>query len=248
MPPSLEQVLLRVGLPLAAALLGALFGAFGGGQSRMATALVVHFAAGAFLALALLHLLPESGQQAGWTAALLAAAAGWSVCAVLTRRTGAVCPGCAAGHEHAAQLTYSASLMAVVGVHSALDGVALATAPSSAHSGDLLSLAVLVHKIPEGMALAAVCRSAGRSAGAAVIITALIQAATVLGYAVGALVLLRSGLFLGLGLGAVAGSLLYLVGVTFRSERQAEHPLWNLGLAAVGALLVVIPHLLGAGH
>lgn len=239
----------RVGLPFGAALVGGLIGAFGGGRNRASAALAVHFAAGAFLVLVVIHLLPEAGEQAGWGPALAAATLGWVVCAGLTRRTGTACPGCATGHAHAGQFTYGVPLLVAVTLHCTLDGLALAGAAGHGASGELLALAVLAHKLPEGIAVAAVCRAGGLSPGRALGVTALVQSGTLLGAAAGTLLFRISGLLLGLGLGVVAGSLLYLVDLTLRSEREARHPALNLGMAAVGAALGLVAHAVtGSGH
>lgn len=239
----------RVGLPFGAALAGGLIGALGGGRNRTAAGLAVHFAAGAFLALVFLHLLPESGEQAGWAPAFVALAVGWTACAGVTRRSGAACPGCATGHTHNGQLTYGVPLLAVVALHSTMDGLALAGAVGHGHAGELLSLAVLAHKLPEGMAVAAVCRAGGQSAARALGLTALVQSGTAVGFLAGVWLFQLGPLLLGLGLGVVAGSLLYLVFLTFRAEREAEHPVLNVSMAAAGALLVLAAHAAaGTGH
>ena len=242
------SVAVRAGLPVAVALAGGLVGVLGGRRSQTTASLVVHFAAGAFLALVAVHLLPEAGEQAGWPGAVMATAVGWSLCAAISRRVGATCPGCTVGHTHPGQLAYGPALLAVVAVHSTLDGLALAGADLHGRTGELLSLAVLTHKLPEGMAVAAVCRTAGRSTAQALGLTALVQSGTVLGFLAGLLLFRVNETVLGLGLGLVSGSLVYLAALTLRADREARRQKGSLLMAAGGAVLVLVVHLATGGR
>jgi zinc transporter, ZIP family len=263
----------RAGIPVAAALAGGAVGAAGTGKSRIPASLIVHFAAGAFLAVALIHLLPEAAEGAGWPAALLGAAVGSGFCALLARWAGGFCPACLGGKEdsrHGAgtlspipsplgtarvqvweqggRLRLGIPLLVVVSVHSALDGLAL-VGEGRAHVGDvdLISMAVLLHKLPEGMAVAAVCRSLGMSAASALVVTAFVEACTFAGLLAGLLIGSIGERALSLGVGVVAGTFLYLVVLTFSRDRDAPYPLADAGAAVAGGLLILLSRL-AVGH
>jgi zinc transporter, ZIP family len=235
-------VMLRAGMPVAAALAGGIAGAFGASRERAVIGPLVHFAAGAFLGIALIHLLPEAIQHAGWWA-LIPLVAGWGVAAALTRWSGASCPACEGSHAPAVPLQFGFPLLGILALHSILDGVALGASDGHHHSAELLSAAVVIHKLPEGLAIAAVCRASGRSMPSALAITFGIQAFTFVGAAGAMLLGLTAGRGLGLALGAVAGSFLYLVTFTFFYVRSTASRFWNAALGGAGTLSVVLARL-----
>src|SRR3954468_7529254 len=114
------DLVVRAGLPVAAALVG---GAAGAGlwTRRGSLGPLVHFAAGAFLGLALLDLLPEAAVPAGWPAAGGAALLGALATLFLSRWVGARCPGCALGHGEVLRHRLGTPLLCVVGLHCILD-------------------------------------------------------------------------------------------------------------------------------
>lgn len=252
------QPLGRAGVPVTAALVGGAVGAVGAGRREPATTLMLHFAAGAFLAVAVAYLIPEATRQAGWPVVILAVIAGWALPALAARRTGSACPACATGHGDHSPATGSGAaapeneahssalapvplglpLLLVVGLHSLLDGVALAGGAGGHHEAELLSLAVLAHKVPEGMAIAAICRSGGLNAGKALGVTALVEACTFAGVALALFAGMIGQPLLGAALGVVAGSFLYLVRLSLASIRRGAHPLLSTAAAAAGLLLV----------
>ena len=62
-------------------------------------------------------------------------------------------------------------LMAALAVHSTLDGVAVAVGdPTSGHAGPTMLLAVSLHKLPEGLALALLLLGAGYARRAALLL------------------------------------------------------------------------------
>src|SRR5436190_22722798 len=75
----------RAGLPVASAVAGGVIGAAGTRGHSGAAAPLIYFAAGAFLGIALLHLMPEAAAQAGWGGALAAGVVGLIVTALLAR-------------------------------------------------------------------------------------------------------------------------------------------------------------------
>lgn len=234
----------RAALIAGVGMFGGLLAVIGLGLRRNAAGMVVNFAAGAFLALAFVDLLPDAGRSAGWLAAVLATAAGVIMCAWLANWAGGFCPACMVGHAHGGlRLEFGLPLACVVALHSAMDGLVLVGAPPGSAGLDLLSLAVLLHKLPEGMAIAAVSQGAGLKPRAALGLTALIEGCTLPGYLLGRAIGDVGGLLLGLTLGLVAGSFLYLAGLTLAENLPRREALPNRLVALSGALLVLLPQM-----
>lgn len=84
--------------------------------------------------------------------------------------------------EHVLQPGVSTTTLVGLILHSLFDGVAISSGFLITPSlGLLIALAVIFHKIPEGVTIASVMMAAGRNARQAMTATALLAAATVLG-------------------------------------------------------------------
>lgn len=234
--------------PVLAGAVGGIIGALNAGGRRNATAGMISFAAGAFLVLACTHLIPEAASEIGWGAALLSGAVGCAASAWLARRTGAFCPACTLTHpeDHAptdppdpGDVGLGLPVLIVVALHSILDGLAL-TASHGHHSEELLTAVLLIHKLPEGMVVAAVLRTQGRSLPAAIVLTALVEAMMLFGVPLGSMVGVAGQAGLGAMTGAVGGSFLYLAGVTLSSALRSATGVRNGVAAAAGALLLLL--------
>lgn len=234
--------------PVLAGAVGGIIGALSAGGRRSATAGMISFAAGAFLVLACTHLIPEAAGEIGWVGALGSAVAGYFASAWLARHTGAFCPACTLTHpeDHLptdppepGDVGLGLPVLIVVALHSILDGLAL-TASHGHHSEELLAAVLLVHKLPEGMVVAAVLRTQGRSLPAAIALTALVEAMMLLGLPLGNVVGVAGQAGLGAMAGAVGGSFLYLAGLTLSSSLRSATAVRNGIAAAAGALLLLL--------
>lgn len=242
------ELLIQGGGPFAAAVVGGAIGALTAGARRELLAPLVHFAAGAFLGIALLHLLPEAGHLVGWPLTLALAAAGWALAWLLTRWAGAACPGCAVRSEEWLQHRLRWPLVVVVALHSFLDGLPLTrqiSDPGAAYGTELLSAAMLLHKLPEGLAIAVLARASGLNLPAALGLTTAVESCTLLGASAGLLLGQAHSPALGLALALTAGSFLWLVFLTVRDLPGAARPLTNMCATAAGTLVVLITRLAG---
>ncbi|MFN3648181.1 MAG: ZIP family metal transporter [Armatimonadota bacterium] len=203
---------------------------------------LVHFAAGAFLALALLLLLPDGAAHAGWPAAILAAVVGAGACHLLARRTGASCPACPTGVEMLTHQEVVVPLLAFVALHSVLDGLPLVSGDHHHHES-LVAAAILLHKLPEGLAVSALLRASGSSAARAFLLTAAVEACTFLGVLLGLALGQVSSLWLGLAVAGVAGSFLYVAGLALVDVGRSARPSQNRAAAALGAIVVMAARL-----
>jgi hypothetical protein len=194
--------------PAAAALIAIAFGmasiALAGGR-RMRYIVPV---SGALLAaVALLGLIPELAQVIGWARTLLLAAAGYGLLGILDHRGYAVCPSCSHGEK------FAGSLVAATAFHAFVDGWGLAAARNQGAVASAITLAILLHKAPEGLALGAMLRASTPGPKQAASLCAAAELPTILGGAVGLwgtppawahyLLAAVSGTFLFLGLHAL---------------------------------------------
>ena len=175
------------------------------------------------LAVSLFSILPEMAGEAGWLRAGALYGAGYGLLFAVNRYIHPVCPACSHSHDHGhceVELHgFSVPLLVATSIHAFIDGWSM-TVAQSAGAGSMrttIPVAVLLHKIPEGLALGVMLRASFRSRGAA----AAWGAGAELSTAAGALVALSlvqgewardllavaGGTFLYLGFHAVHGAL-----------------------------------------
>lgn len=165
---------------------GAAVGLWLTGMRRRAR-LVVPFSAGVLLGVAAFGLAPELAGEMGWAAALAMAAAGYLLLLAIDRYACPVCPTCAHDHEHAGCETelhgFAGPLIAAAAVHSFLDGWSVSTSQLALPVGLRIAvpLAILMHKVPEGIALGGILRASVGSRAAAMGWCLLAEGATLVG-------------------------------------------------------------------
>lgn len=229
--------MLRAALPVTAAVAGGVAGALGAEWRGALVRPMVSFAAGALVAVVLLHLLPESVAELGWSA-LLPVLLGGAAAAFLTRRSGAACPACHHGEHPTIASSLSTPMLLMLALHSALDGAVLAGTGGGHHASEVGSLAVLIHKLPEGLVIAALSRASGHSLHRAVLLTLAIQAFTFLGFG-GTLALGHiAAPVLSVAMAAVAGSFVYLAALTLTQPGLPRLRHSSIALAGAGLVLV----------
>jgi zinc transporter ZupT len=166
---------LRVGLATALALTCALAGIAASGGTRARVLVPV---SGALLAaVALFALIPETASGIGWPVALLSAAGGYLLLEIFDRMGLPVCPSCS--HSHG----FSGPLVAATAIHAFVDGWGMMAVRSSStgHVSTAILGVLLLHKIPEGLALGTILRMSAGKAGRAAALAVLAEAPTLLG-------------------------------------------------------------------
>ena len=136
---------------------------------------------GLLVLVALFGLLPELARAMGWFPALGLAAAGYAVVAALDRMGIPVCPSC----SHAGG--YLTALVSAVAVHALVDGWSM-VAVSVATPGAVavaVSTTVILHKVPEGMALGAMVHARVPGKAKAILLCIVAELPTVFGGALG---------------------------------------------------------------
>ena len=226
MTRGVELIFLRAGIAILAAAAGGVIGVVWRKSSHKTLCGLVSFAAGALLSVTMVHIVPEAAEIVGWAAAVATTVGGAAVFYLIGQYVYYVCPACAASatEEQSGYLRLGVLLMVALAIHSTIDGLAIAagweTAPLVAY---LVLFAVSYHKIPEGLALVSVARLAGFSRAKALAMTILIELTTGLGAFVGIFALeALPKRWLGITLGIVGGSFLYVVGFALVREMM-EH-------------------------
>lgn len=180
--------------------------------------------------LVLFHILPHGIEHAGW-AALIAAGIGLGGPLLIERL-----------RDRSAEQAHSAALvLAVIGLvlHGGMDGIALgAQVGESKVLADPISLAVILHRVPDGIAAWWVLRSS-RGAKTAIGVLVLVAFFTVLGFRFGARIQTTQSFshsLLGLFQALVAGSLLHVIVHEPTPRKHPTHGRRATYPAAAGAL------------
>lgn len=246
-----EMILLRAGVATAAAMVGAAVGVSVKNIAHSTLCGMVSLAAGALLAVTAIHILPEAASSigaaggSGWLLTLLSAAAGLAAFYIVGKYVYYMCPACAAtaSERHEGYLRLGVLMIVTLTLHATMDGLAIAVGYERHDTvlGALILMAVSYHKVPEGLALVAVCRLAGWSRTRSVLITLAVELTTALGAFAGMKALNgASPLVLGLTLGFIAGSFLYTVGFATLKEMVEHERSGIVAYALMGALSIVV--------
>ena len=199
---------------------------------------VVAFGAGFMLAVAVVEALPEAFARSGNAAPALVLAGYLAV--HLTQHT--LTPHFHFGEEtHPVSRTAGASALAGLLLHTFFDGVAIASAflvrPSL---GFLMFIAILLHKLPEGVTISSLMMATGWSPARAIGAAALLGAATL----AGVLVTDQLGFLVRHGLALSAGVTIYVAASNLVPEFQGKRG-WKLPAAFfAGALMFFLTKLL----
>lgn len=153
---------------------------------------MISLAAGTLLGVTLFSIIPECYESLLWWQFLATLGSGYFVFSLISRYVFHVCPACAASHFDEATTHRFGEIAAVMiialGLHSTMDGLALAVGIEAGMSSGLdasMLLAICVHKVPEGLALCALLLAAGSRRTTALLWVALVEATTLLGGAIG---------------------------------------------------------------
>ncbi len=253
---SIAYVVLAFALAVGGGALGATLG-----TSHQRLCALISLGAGTLLGVTLFAILPESLAALRWWGTLIAAGSGYAAFALISRYIFHVCPACAASHfDEAATHHFSeiaAAMTLALGIHCLADGVALAAGheaeASHAHGGRALDLslilAICVHKVPEGLALAGLLLGAGFSRGQTLFRVAAVESTTLLGGILGwAFFRQASSFWLDAAVAHVGGGFFFLAVHAVYGEILKHHKALVLTNFAIGvgtmALLTILLHLL----
>jgi zinc transporter ZupT len=126
---------------------------------------IVPFSGGLLIGVALFGVLPDLAGHYGWTTGVALLAAGVGALALFGRYVYPVCPSCSHDHEHdsCARVLhgFAGPLIAAACLHAFLDGLGISAAQheEAGGFGAVLVFGVILHKIPEGVALGIMLRA-----------------------------------------------------------------------------------------
>lgn len=205
------------------------------------TTFLISFAAGVMLATAFLHLIPEALNYTPQAIPLVFA----GFLAFYALQQGLMFHACGEQDcpEHKLGLMSSFGLT----IHSALDGVAIAAGfEADWHLGFVTTMAVLMHKIPEGITITGILLHARLPRARVILFSTIVAAATPLA-AAGAWLFMRdiSGAAVGALLALTAGSFVYLAAADLIPETHRVHHRANALFFFGGAgLVALVGHML----
>ena len=230
--------------PLIAALIG-IAGVFLGvwlTTAARTTRLVVPFSAGVLLGVVLFGLAPELVGEIGWPAAAVFFALGYGLLFLTNRFVAPVCPTCAHSHAHESCETalhgFAAPLIGAIMLHAFFDGWSVAAAQLSAERGVRLAvaMAIMLHKIPEGLALGAMVRASLTSRSTALFWSVFAESATLLGGVLALVIAPGLGArWISYPLALAAGWLAYLGAHAVHEEWKRRGPAAACATALAGA-------------
>ncbi|MGH9259552.1 MAG: ZIP family metal transporter, partial [Acidimicrobiales bacterium] len=206
------------------------------------------FAAGALLAGAFMHLLPEAliqrGVVPGVFLSLVAAFVGFFIIEKFLWHHGHRLGGNPSSVHPLATLNVLGD-----GLHNLIDGMVIAAAFASDRTvGIAATIAVIVHEVPQELGDFAVLVRAGVPVRRAILLNFLSGLAAVAGAVLTLAVGERVGGFTAALLPIAAGSLIYIAASDIVPELQHERTgrgaLWQIGLMILGFALVSLPALL----
>ena len=177
---------------------------------------LISFAAGTLLGVTFFSILPESLRTNRWWMVAIAGGTGYALFFFISEYVHHVCPACAASHfdEDAARRfsQIATALIVALSVHSATDGIALGIVREIDVAANWsLFVALCIHKFPEGFALGSLLIGAAFPRLTALGWVAAVEAATLLGGAIGFFFLANASIFwLGLIMAHVGGGFFYL--------------------------------------
>jgi zinc transporter ZupT len=156
------------------------------------TRMLIPLSGGLLIGVALFGLIPELVLDLGWLRSIALVAVGYLLLHALDRFAFSVCPGCAHDHRHEGCAEplhgFAGPLIAATAIHAAVDGWGLVAVPLAAHApgaGTVFAAALLLHKIPEGLALGTIMRAAVDRESMTIFLCLAVELSTLAGGAAG---------------------------------------------------------------
>jgi zinc transporter ZupT len=243
-------ILIRAFVAFTVALAGGLLSALLARTHKQLCALI-SLGAGTLLGVTLFAIGPECWKDlAPWQLAL-GAGSGYGLFALISKYVFHVCPACAASHfDEAATHRFgeiAVAMMIALAIHCTVDGLALAAGHHERQALDFsITMAICVHKAPEGLALGALLLGAGFHRGRMLALVAAVESTTVLGGLLGWFVLRDlSSLWLALALAHAGGGFIFLaahavLGEIMKHEKKIVLLSFAAGFFAIGLLTLVL--------
>ena len=247
---SLTSLLLRIVGAFAIAFAGGALSALFARTHKQLCAFI-SLGAGSLLGVAVCGIGPEVLRSLSWWQFVLGAGSGYLLFAVVGKYIFHVCPACAASHFDEATThrlaEFGLAMMAALAIHCTVDGLALAAGQGESKALDWsVTLAICVHKFPEGLALGALLLGGGFRRRTMLWLVVAVESTTIWGGIIGWLLLKNvSMLWLALALIHAGGGFVYLaihavVGEIFKHHKALVLTNFAAGFGLVGGLIVFL--------
>lgn len=156
------------------------------------TRVLIPLSGGLLIGVAAFGLIPELVVDIGWLRGLLLVVFGYAILKSIDRFAFSVCPSCAHDHAHESCEEplhgFATPLLIAIAIHAFVDGwglVAVQTGIRAPGEGTAFAAALILHKIPEGLALGTMLRASVDRAATAFAACAAVELATMAGAATG---------------------------------------------------------------
>jgi zinc transporter ZupT len=217
---------------------------------------LISLGAGTLLSVTVFAIVPACWKGLAPWQFLVAAASGYALFAIISKYLFHVCPACAASHFDEATTHRFAeialAMMIALAIHCTVDGIALAAGDQqvagqlSTHWLDMsVTMAICVHKAPEGLALGALLLGAGYRRGRMLWLVAAVESTTILGGLLGWFVFRNvSNLWVDLALAHAGGGFIFLathavLGEIMKHEKKIVVLSFTAGFCAIAALILI---------
>jgi len=208
---------------------------------------LISFSAGALLGAAAFAIIPDTFQNLSSIEFILGLISGYVVFWLISKYYFHVCPACSASHFDE-QTTKKFSeivllMMTALAFHSFFDGLALTARTAHSHiEGDSIFIAILVHKFPEGLALASLMLGANYKRKKIVLNVFLVEMTTIVGAVAGIITQGYNlpGSVLEIVMTHIAGGFIFLSLHAILGEMLKHHTKLVVFYYSCGALLILI--------
>ena len=232
---------LRLVLASLMAALGALVAVSFKKISHKTLCLLISFAAGALLAVALLDIWPQTVELVGAFRAAFSFLTGYFLFWGITQYVYHVCPACSATHTEINFKAITIAMIVALSIHSFMDGLAIYSGYiSGSKMGIFILLAVVFHKFPEGLALTLAGIGSRMTRARAFLLSCGLETLTTLAGGVAGVIFLlpSSSRWIGYVLGHVGGGFIFLVTHALLSEVIKHDPRNTILAALAGAFSI----------
>jgi len=207
---------------------------------------LISFSAGALFGAAAFSILPETYDTVGLLELIVGIVSGYLVFWLVSRYYFHICPACSA-HHFDEQTTKKFSeivklMVTALSFHSLFDGIAITGGSGHSHFGDnSVFFAILVHKFPEGLALASLMFGAGYKRNKIILYVVLVELTTVIGAVIGIFLLdfHISELIIGFLMAHIAGGFIYLAFHAIMGEMLEHHTKLVVTFFSLGGLVIL---------
>ncbi|MGE5401305.1 MAG: ZIP family metal transporter [Ignavibacteriales bacterium] len=212
---------------------------------------LISLSAGALFGAAVFSILPEAYEVLSIPELAIGLVSGYLVFWLISKYYFHVCPACSASHfdEQTTKRFSEIVLLMVTALsfHSLFDGIALTTGGGHLHfESNSIFFAILVHKFPEGLALASLMLGASYSKKKIITYVSLVELTTVLGAIIG-IYLIRfniSPLWFGIIMAHIGGGFIFLAFHAILGEMLKNHTKLVLISFSIGAILILLTRML----